>query len=131
MTWLIESGAITPVIDRTYALVDAPDAIGCLARVMPQERSSSPVCISTGVIIDHDDRPELLGGGPEARWSPSGQATGSIGRHICTAITSAPSWARRAAWLCPPGRARDQSDLAVAPSRHWNPPSLVSESAAL
>lgn len=68
MTWLIESGAITPVIDRTYALVDAPDAIRCLARVMPQERSSSPVCIRTGVIIDHDDRPELVGGGPEVRW---------------------------------------------------------------
>jgi NADPH:quinone reductase-like Zn-dependent oxidoreductase len=31
MTRLIESGAVTPVIDRTYALVDAPDAIRYLA----------------------------------------------------------------------------------------------------
>jgi NADPH:quinone reductase-like Zn-dependent oxidoreductase len=31
MTRLIESGAVTPVIDRTYALADAPDAIRYLA----------------------------------------------------------------------------------------------------
>ena len=31
MTRLIESRAVTPVIDRTYALVDAPDAIRYLA----------------------------------------------------------------------------------------------------
>jgi NADPH:quinone reductase-like Zn-dependent oxidoreductase len=31
LTRLIESGAVTPVIDRTYALADAPDAIRYLA----------------------------------------------------------------------------------------------------
>ena len=31
LTGLIESGAVTPVIDRTYALADAPDAIRYLA----------------------------------------------------------------------------------------------------
>ena len=31
LTRLIESGAVTPVIDRTYALADAPDAIPYLA----------------------------------------------------------------------------------------------------
>jgi len=31
ITRLIESGAVTPVIDRTYALADAPDAIRYLA----------------------------------------------------------------------------------------------------
>ena len=31
MTRLIESGDVTPVIDRTYALADAPDAIRYLA----------------------------------------------------------------------------------------------------
>jgi len=31
ITGLIESGAVTPVIDRTYALADAPDAIRYLA----------------------------------------------------------------------------------------------------
>ena len=31
LTRLIESGSVTPVIDRTYALADAPDAIRHLA----------------------------------------------------------------------------------------------------
>jgi NADPH:quinone reductase-like Zn-dependent oxidoreductase len=31
LTRLIESGAVTPVIDRTYALADAPDAVRYLA----------------------------------------------------------------------------------------------------
>jgi NADPH:quinone reductase-like Zn-dependent oxidoreductase len=31
ITRLIDSGAVTPVIDRTYALADAPDAIRYLA----------------------------------------------------------------------------------------------------
>ena len=31
MTRLIDSGAVTPVIDRAYALADAPDAIRYLA----------------------------------------------------------------------------------------------------
>ena len=35
LTPLIESGAVTPVIDRTYALADAPDAIRYLAQGHP------------------------------------------------------------------------------------------------
>ncbi|MEW9533911.1 NAD(P)-dependent alcohol dehydrogenase [Microbispora sp. NPDC049125] len=35
LTRLIESGAVTPVIDRTYALADAPDAIRYLAEGHP------------------------------------------------------------------------------------------------
>jgi NADPH:quinone reductase-like Zn-dependent oxidoreductase len=31
ITQLIQSGAVTPIIDRTYALADAPDAIRYLA----------------------------------------------------------------------------------------------------
>jgi NADPH:quinone reductase-like Zn-dependent oxidoreductase len=35
LTPLIESGSLTPVIDRTYALADAPDAIRYLAQGHP------------------------------------------------------------------------------------------------
>jgi NADPH:quinone reductase-like Zn-dependent oxidoreductase len=35
LTPLIESGAVTPVIDRTYALADAPEAIRYLAQGHP------------------------------------------------------------------------------------------------
>jgi NADPH:quinone reductase-like Zn-dependent oxidoreductase len=34
-TSLSESGSVTPVIDRTYALADAPDAIRYLAQGHP------------------------------------------------------------------------------------------------
>lgn len=40
MTRLIESGAVTPVIDRTHALVDAPDAISYLAEGHAADRTA-------------------------------------------------------------------------------------------
>ncbi len=35
-------GTLEPVIDRTYPLIEAPDAIRYLARGTPPARSSSP-----------------------------------------------------------------------------------------
>ena len=39
---LIESGKVTPVIDRTYPLSEAPGAIRYLNKATPAGRSSSP-----------------------------------------------------------------------------------------
>ncbi len=39
---LIEAGKVEPVIDRTYPLSEAPEAIRYLAEGTPEGRSSSP-----------------------------------------------------------------------------------------
>ena len=72
---LIEAGKVTPVIDRTYPLTEAPRQSGTWRKATPAERSSSPSDARTASL-----QPVYTG-------APTQAFSGSVG--------SAPPWSRR------------------------------------
>jgi NADPH:quinone reductase-like Zn-dependent oxidoreductase len=48
---LIESGKVTPVIDRTYPLAEAPEGIRYLEGGRAQVKSSSPFEATSGRLV--------------------------------------------------------------------------------